>query len=106
MIRQVVVLSKEPPGGRCTLYAGYLQRLVERLPVDAKVVSTERSDPHGTGFPALLFDDRPVQPADGVILAPEDLIQALSETGCPPADLSALTQTLEACLEEFLEGTG
>lgn len=106
MLSQIMVLSKDPPGGRCTLYAGYLQRLAERLSLDARVVNTDRPDPHGDGFPALLVDGRPVQPADGVILSPEDLLRALAEAGCPSADLDALGQTLAACLDEFLEAAG
>lgn len=106
MIRQAQVLSKAPPGGRCTLYAGYLQRLAEGLGLEAEVVLTAYSDPHGQGFPALLLDGQPVQPADGVVLSPEDLIAALREADCPVADQEALAQSLNACLEAFLDAAG
>lgn len=66
----------------------------------------ELSDPHGQGFPSLLLDGRPLKPADGVILSPEDLIKVLREAGCPPATLETLAQSLDACLEAFLAAAG
>lgn len=41
MIRRAQVLSQAPPGGRCTLYAGYLLRLADVLGLETEVVVLE-----------------------------------------------------------------
>jgi len=77
----VRVVSQHPPGGRCTIYAGYAEVLAACL--DARtgvVISTER-DAHGSGFPSLLVNGLSIQPADGVILMPADLCAMLAEAG-------------------------
>ncbi len=101
MIRQTQVVSKAPPGGRCTLYAAYLRGLADGLGLEAEVVVTEHSDPQGAGQPALLLDGSPLRPADGVLLSPEDLIGASREAGYPPSRLEELARSLDACLEGF-----
>lgn len=106
MIHSVTVLSQHPPGGRCTLYAGYAEVLTEQLGLAAEVVHTQHSDPHGAGFPALLLGGIPAKPADGVILAPEDLTAALAAAGLPPTEQASLAQALDACLEAFLVRAG
>lgn len=106
MIQFVAVISQRPPGGRCTLYAGYAQVLNKQLGLSAELIYTLHSDPHGAGFPALLMDGSPVKPADGVILAPEDLTAALAAAGLPPTEQASLAQALDACLEEFLVRAG
>ncbi len=100
---QIRVISQQPPGGRCTLYAGYADVLA-RLP-DARVemaFSTLR-DAHGTGYPSLLLDGAPVPPTDGVILMPVDILNALSRQGIADEALIGLAEALEAPLERMLE---
>lgn len=104
MPQPIKVLSQHPPGGRCTLYARYAEELSSSLGLSKRVIHSECRDPHGEGFPSLLFKGIPLQPGDGVILAPEDICAGLAEAG---ADLSAvpdLALRLDAIQERFLEG--
>jgi cystathionine gamma-synthase len=101
----VRVVSQRPPGGRCTLYAAYAAVL--NACVDARVevaISTER-DAHGSGFPSMLVNGLPVQPADGVILMPADLCAILATTGLDEKALAGLAEALEAPLERMMEGS-
>lgn len=87
----VRVVSPHPPGGRCTLYAGYAEVLAV---LDARteiVISTER-DVQGSGFPSLLLNGVSAQPADGVILMPADLCALLARAG---QDKAALQRMME-----------
>ncbi|MGD9788246.1 MAG: hypothetical protein AB7U30_09880 [Sulfuricellaceae bacterium] len=98
----VTVISQNPPGGRCTLYTGYARQISTLLDIEMKVVLTDCRDAHGKGFPSLLVGEVAVQPADGVILAPEDLVAALEAAGI--AVDAALGAALEAELEKMLAG--
>jgi len=73
----VRVISQQPPGGRCGLYTGYGQALAQHLGVRFQLdFSTER-DAHGHGFPAIWINGGPLQPSDGVIVMPADILAAL-----------------------------
>jgi cystathionine gamma-synthase len=100
----VRVVSQHPPGGRCTLYAGYAEILAARLDARTEVVFSTERDAHGSGFPSLLLNGIPAQPADGVILMPADLCAALAAGGQDEAVLADLAEALEAPLERMLEG--
>lgn len=99
---QVSVVSQHPPGGRCTLYAGYAEVLATRLDARTEVVFSAERDAHGSGFPSLLLNGRPVKPADGVILMPADLCAALAAAGFDEAGLAGLAEALEAPLGRML----
>lgn len=104
MKSEITVLSQQPPGGRCTLYALYAEELSSSFGLVMRIVFTERRDAHGEGFPSLLFHGAALQPSDGAILSPEDICAGLASAG---ADLSAvpdLALRLEAIQERFLEG--
>lgn len=92
----VRVVSQHPPGGRCTLYAGYAEVLAAHLAVRTEVVISTERDAHGTGFPSLLVNGQPVQPADGVILMPADLCAILAGAGLDQTALAGLAEALEA----------
>lgn len=100
----VRVISQQPPGGRCRLYAGYADVLADFLRLNTELVFTEVREAHGHGSPSLLLGAEPVQPADGVILMPADICAALEALGHPPDDLLGLAEALEAPLERMLEG--
>lgn len=100
----VRVVSQHPPGGRCTLYAGYAEVLAACLDARTNVVFSTERDAHGSGFPSLLLNGLPVQPADGVILAPADLCAALAAAGLDEAALAGLAEALEAPLDRMLGG--
>ena len=108
MSLQVRVISQHPPGGRCSLYAGYAEVLAAHLDARMEVVITTECDAHGSGFPSLQLNGCPVQPADGVILMPADLYAALAATGQDVVTLAGLTglaEALQAPLERMMEGT-
>ena len=100
----VRVVSQHPPGGRCTLYAGYAEVLATCLAARTEVVFSTERDAHGSGFPSLLVNGLPAQPADGVILMPADLCAAPTAAGLDKTALAGLATALEAPLERMLEG--
>jgi cystathionine gamma-synthase len=71
----VTVLSKEPPGGRCSLYMRYAEALHQALgyPNEIRYCDADAAVPP----PAMLVGDRLVAPSDGVILSPEDVAGSL-----------------------------
>lgn len=102
MVPHIRVISQHPPGGRCSLYAGYAEVLAARLGARTDVVISSERDAHGMGFPSLLLNGYPIQPADGVILMPADLCAALAASGRDTAVLAGLAEALEAPLERML----
>lgn len=98
MSLDIRVISQQPPGGRCTLYAGYADVLARHLSADVERVVSDRRDAHGEGFPSLWLDGAPLQPGDGVILMPADILAALGARGMP-----GLADALEVPLERMLE---
>jgi cystathionine gamma-synthase len=100
----VRVVSQHPPGGRCSLYAGYAEALAAHLDACTEVVVTTERDAHGSGFPSLWLNGLSVQPADGVILMPADLCAALAAAGQDEATLGGLAEALEVPLERMMEG--
>ncbi|MFA5083164.1 MAG: hypothetical protein WC474_11505, partial [Hydrogenophilaceae bacterium] len=81
MALQVEIISQRPPGGRCTLYAGYADVLERHLAARAKLRFSTTRAAHGEGFPSLWLNGAAVQPADGVILMPADILTALAGHG-------------------------
>lgn len=104
MALHIRVISQLPPGGRCGLYAGYAEVLATWLNARTEVVFSTERDAHGSGFPSLLVNGHPVQPADGVILMPADLCAMLAAAEQDETSLTGLAEALEAPLERMLEG--
>jgi cystathionine gamma-synthase len=102
----VRVVSQHPPGGRCTLYAGYADVLAAHLDARMEVVFSTERDAHGSGFPSLLVNGQAVQPADGVILMPADITAALAAHGMSEEAMTGLVEALEAPLERMLDAAG
>lgn len=100
----IEVFSQQPPGGRCTLYAGYAEVLSYCLNTQFRVVHTDCRDAHGTGFPSLLVNGASLQPADGVILSPEDICAGLAHAGVPLNGVPDILDRLNAPMEKMLEG--
>lgn len=103
---EVRVISQQPPGGRCTLYAGYAEVLRRHLAARAELIFSQTRASHGEGFPSLWLDGAAVQPEDGVILMPSDILAALAEHGLPEDAMLGLAEALEAPLERMLEEEG
>ena len=106
MTLKVRVISQQPPGGRCTLCAGYADALAHHFAVSAEVVFSATRDSHGEGFPSLWLNGAAAQPEDGAILMPADIIAALVAHGLPEEILTGLAEALEAPLERMLEAAG
>lgn len=102
-MRYVKVISQQPPAGRCTLYACYAEAISDDLGWSHNVVHDSCRDAHGNGFPSLWICDAALQPADGVILAPEDICDFLKADGVAADQADALLLRLQAILDEFLE---
>ena len=77
----VTVVSRSPAGWRCTLYAQYAEAISRHFGLSA-AIQYPGSDPHeGPSPPAMLIRGQVVQPSDGVIVAPEDIVAVLVRTG-------------------------
>jgi cystathionine gamma-synthase len=103
MSLKVKVISQQPPGGRCTLYAGYADVLARHFGTGAEVVFSEMRNAHGDGFPSLLLNGIAVQPEDGVILMPADITASLAAQGIPGEAMRGLAEALDAPLERMME---
>jgi cystathionine gamma-synthase len=102
----VRVVSQQPPGGRCTLYAGYADVLTRHLDAGPELVFSATRDAHGEGFPSLWLNGVAVQPEDGVIIMPADILVALAGHGLAGDAVMGLAEALEAPLERMLEEEG
>lgn len=98
----VTVLSKQPPGGRCTLYIRYAEAISRYLSVHFQVKYCESDGEDANQPPALLIRENLIKPSDGVIVSPEDLIESLSDSYAKEK-LNHLHQILDAVQEQLME---
>lgn len=96
----VTVLSKQPPGGRCSLYLRYAEALHHALGLQPEVRYYDGSA--NLPPPVMLVGDVVVAPSDGVIVSPEDLARSLIDR-LGEAEIAALRQVLEATLDQWKE---
>lgn len=95
----VVVLSKLPAGGRCSLYMHYAETLHDRFGFAVEIRYCEGYQV--SQAPAMLIDNRVVEPEDGAIVSPEDLTNALG--GCCDEQLLAeAVAVLTAAQEDWM----
>ena len=99
----VKVISRQPPGGRCTPYGRYADAIAEISGWSHRVVHSECRDAHADGFPSLWIRDVPIQPGDGVILTPEDICEFLKRHGVAAECADGLLPPLQAILDDFLD---
>ncbi len=100
---QVTVVSKTPPGGRCELYNRMLfevvraYRNVSYTLVPADIYDGE-ADP-----PVVLVGRRRVEPEDGVMVTPDELLAALKAEGAELREgCKHPSETLWKLYDEFL----
>jgi cystathionine gamma-synthase len=98
----VTVMSKQPPGGRCSLYLRYAETLREALGLtcDVRYCDATAAVPP----PAMLICDVLVAPSDGVIVSPDDITRSPSDQlGSAGADelRGLLEQTQERWMAEW-----
>lgn len=96
----VTILSKEPPGGRCSLYMRYAEALRQALGFQPEVRYCDSSAE--VPPPAMLVGDVLVTPSDGVIVSPEDIAQSLRGR-LGETEVAQLRQVLEATLDRWME---
>ncbi|MCW8919782.1 MAG: hypothetical protein OQL08_13330 [Gammaproteobacteria bacterium] len=107
---EITLLLNEPLGGRCRLYRTYATALVEdgkdagnaAIAITCSEQFTTLPTHPELHAPAMLIDGLLVAPADGVILSPQDIAQALAPLHPEAPRLEALLQeVLERCMEEW-----
>lgn len=103
---RVHIISRHPPGGRCTLYAGYAEVLARHLGAEVSVCCTDVADAHAGGYPSLILNGETLLPADGVILMPADLCGAVEAQGVSDDALLGLIEALEAPLDRMMDEAG
>ena len=96
----VTILSKDPPGGRCSLYLRYAEALREAVGYQSEVRYCDGSA--AVPPPAMLVGDVLITPSDGVIVSPEDIALSLSDRLDGTA-IATLRQILETTQEEWME---
>ena len=96
----IKVMSKQPPGGRCSLYMRYADVLRRRLGGEIEVLYCGETD--AVPPPALLIGDRQVAPSDGVILSPEDIAASFRDRFAEP-ETTELTHALQAAQDQWME---
>jgi cystathionine gamma-synthase len=106
MTLTIRVISQQPPGGRCTLYAGYADALARHFATNAEVVFSTTRGAHGDGFPSLYLNGAAVQPEDGAILMPADIIAELVAQGVSAEAMAGLGEVLEEPLDRMLDAAG
>jgi cystathionine gamma-synthase len=100
----VKVISQQPPGGRCTLYARYAEAVSRATGWSHGIVHSEERDAHGAGFPSLVIRDVALQPEDYFMLTADDVCSQLAALGVEAAVLPALRAELQAIYDEFVAG--
>lgn len=103
MPEPIKVISQNPPGGRCTLYALYAAELESCLGLSKRVIHSDCRDAHGEGFPSLVLQNVVLKPSDGVILSPEDIYAGLKHAGIDLSGVPDLRARLDAIQDKFLE---
>ena len=96
----ITILSKQPAGGRCSLYTRYAETLRETLDLEFEVHYCE--DGAEIPPPAMLIGDTLIAPSDGVIVSPEDIAKNLRD-GLPEDEVTEFARLLEATQERWME---
>lgn len=99
---KITVISKQPPGGRCTLYMRFAEVIGQRAGLDTLVKYCGAEAQEGHRPPAMLIGETLIAPSDGVIITPEDLIAGLTGR-CTGEMLQELLQSLHLVQEQMME---
>ncbi len=100
---KVTVVSKSPPGGRCELYDRMFFEAVKGFSnVQYCLVPSNLFEVDVTP-PAVLVNGRLIEPEDGIMLTPDELVKALLEAGGHLRD-EGLKEKLSKIYEEFVGG--
>jgi len=99
----ITVVSNNPAGGRCTLYASYAQELSAALGFSIRTLYPD--DSHQFDAPGLLIDDSLVMPSDGVIIDVDDICHCIEQAGIKTDDLGKVRSRLDDLIEEMMAGS-
>lgn len=102
----VTVLSKTPPGGRCSLYIQFAEELARRFNLKAEVDYLEVATESGHCPPAMLLRGEVILPSDGVIISPKDVCHKLEKMGFGKEEVAELHGALEEIQENLFAETG
>jgi len=94
------IVSKEPPGGRCEFYANLFLRIVKDFEnVTFSLIPASLYD--GKVIPpAVLVNGKLIEPEDGILLTPQEILSALLSSGAKPR---RSVEDVESELSEFYE---
>jgi cystathionine gamma-synthase len=98
----VTIISRQPPGGRCSLYLRYAQVLSRYLGGEPAVRHCDGATAGAVPPPALLIGPTPLVPSDGVILSPQDIAAALAQR-LPAATVAEMQAALEEAQERWMQ---
>lgn len=96
----IVIIAKQPPGGRCDLYGRYAEALAPRLGCRWEMRPATPDAP--VPPPAMRVDGVAIEPADGLILSPGDIAAHLRPALGEAAAL-ALVELLEDARERWMD---
>ncbi len=96
----ITIMSKQPAGGRCSLYMRYAETLRQKLGLEVEVRYCDGSAE--VPPPAMLIDGAVIDPSDGVILSPEDIAESFRER-LPEPEIAELGWQLEETQERWME---
>ena len=100
----VQVVSKSPPGGRCEIYDRFFFEVVKAYKnVYYSLVPADLYEGEVTP-PAVFINGELIEPEDGVLLTPEEVIKALESRGAVKREGRDVRTKLENLYEEFLGG--
>lgn len=103
MAIDVTVIAKHPPGARSTLYAGYARVLETVFAARAMILRSDTEDANNRGFPSLIINNMIVQPTDGLMVMPKDVVNALQECEIQVSNTVQLLESLHIPLNRLLE---
>ncbi len=99
------IISKTPPGGRCEIYNRYLFEVVKAYEnVYYCLIPSSLYEGKITP-PAILVNGKILEPEDGILLTPQEIVDALESRGAiVRKGVEDLKKKLESIYEKFIEG--
>ena len=104
-IVHVKVISKAPPGGRCQIYDRLFFEIVKGCENVTYSLIPENLWEGKACPPTVIVEDEKVEPADGVLLTPDEIISSLEKKGAIfRENREALSKKLKSITEKLIGG--
>lgn len=101
----VEVVSKAPPGGRCEFYDRAFFELVKSYENLYYTLIPSNLYEGDVVPPAVLVNGEVVEPEDGLLLAPDEIVEVLKKKGAKPRiPEEEIKGRLERAYDEFIGG--